>query len=43
MLAEGDKVPDVTVSDDTGTQVSLRSFKGSWLVLWFYSRDATPG
>jgi peroxiredoxin Q/BCP len=42
-LQPGDKAPDFTVNDETGTPVSLKDFKGKKLVLYFYPKDMTPG
>ena len=39
----GDKAPDFTVQNQDGDEVSLRDFKGQWVVLYFYPRDDTPG
>ncbi|MBL8158888.1 peroxiredoxin [Candidatus Saccharibacteria bacterium] len=35
--------PDFTLTDHNGTPVSLGDFAGSWLVLYFYPKDDTPG
>lgn len=35
--------PDFTVTVKDGMQVSLQDYKGSWLVLYFYPKDDTPG
>ncbi|HET9029424.1 MAG TPA: hypothetical protein VFN49_04545 [Candidatus Aquilonibacter sp.] len=44
MLAEGDKLPKLTVLDDTGNAVSTyHLLKKGPLVLWFYPKDSTPG
>ncbi len=43
MLQAGDKLPDLSVQDDAGADRRLSDYLGSWLVLWFYSKDATPG
>ena len=44
MLKEGNKAPDFTALDQSGTQVKLSSFKGKKnVVLYFYPRDMTPG
>lgn len=37
------KAPDFHLQDHTGTQRSLTDFAGSWLVLYFYPKDDTPG
>ncbi|MDQ2818065.1 MAG: redoxin domain-containing protein [Candidatus Eremiobacteraeota bacterium] len=43
MLQEGQKAPSVAALDDQGVLRRLDDFAGAWLVLWFYSKDATPG
>lgn len=43
MIAEGMSAPRFTLLDDTGTAVSLETFRGRPVVLWFYVRDDTPG
>jgi peroxiredoxin Q/BCP len=40
---EGLPAPDFTLASDTGDQVTLSSFRGSPVVLYFYPRDDTPG
>jgi thioredoxin-dependent peroxiredoxin len=42
-LAVGDKAPAFTLPDQNGKPVSLKDFKGSPLVVYFYPRDDTPG
>ncbi len=37
------KAPAFTLSDQNGKIVSLDSFAGAWLVLYFYPKDDTPG
>ena len=37
------KAPDFTLQSSDGTAVSLQQFAGSWLVLYFYPKDDTPG
>jgi len=39
----GDKVPNIALALSSGETVRLADFKGQWLVLYFYPRDATPG
>lgn len=39
----GDAAPAFTLQDQTGASVSLESFKGKPLVLYFYPKDDTPG
>ncbi len=43
MLEKGTKAPDFTLSDKDGNQVSLSDFAGKKVVLYFYSKDSTPG
>ncbi len=42
-LATGDRAPDFTLSDAEGNQVSLSSFRGGDVVVYFYPAAATPG
>jgi len=39
----GDKAPDFELPDQDGTQHKLSTYKGSWVLLFFYPKDATPG
>lgn len=43
MLAEGTIAPDFTLPDEEGNEVSLSSFRGKKVVLYFYPKDNTPG
>ena len=43
MLEVGMKAPDFTLPDKDGKLVSLSSFLGKRVVLYFYPRDNTPG
>lgn len=43
MPAEGQPAPTFTLPSQDGTQISLKSFKGKWVVLYFYPRDMTTG
>lgn len=43
MLGEGDKLPTVTVLDDSGATVTTTELLGGPLVLYFYPKDDTPG
>ncbi len=43
MLEAGVKAPDFALSDQDGNRVSLSGFLGKKVVLYFYSRDNTPG
>ena len=38
-----DKAPEFTLPDQNGEQVSLKDFRGKWVVLYFYPRADTPG
>ena len=39
----GDLAPDFSLPDDTGAVRTLSEQRGSWLVLYFYPKDDTPG
>jgi peroxiredoxin Q/BCP len=43
MPAAGSVAPDFTLSSQEGKQVSLKDFRGQWVVLYFYPKDMTPG
>ena len=44
MLKKGDKAPfSVKVRDSEGNMISLKDLLGSWVVLYFYPKDDTPG
>ncbi|MDD5897507.1 MAG: thioredoxin-dependent thiol peroxidase [Clostridia bacterium] len=43
MLEVGTKAPDFTLLDQNGESVSLSDYMGKKVVLYFYSRDNTPG
>ena len=43
MLKAGDKFPDFQLQNQDGTTRSLKDYKGSWLVLYVYPKDDTPG
>ncbi|NAS30474.1 thioredoxin-dependent thiol peroxidase [Flavobacteriaceae bacterium R38] len=42
-LKEGDKVPDFTVKDQDGNDISLSDYTGKKLVVFFYPKANTPG
>lgn len=42
-LAVGDKAPEFSLPDETGQTVSLKTFRGRQVVLYFYPKDDTPG
>jgi len=39
----GQTAPTFTLPSQEGTPVSLDSYKGKWVVLYFYPKDMTPG
>lgn len=39
----GDKIPDLTLAATGGREISLKSFRGRPLVVYFYPKDNTPG
>ena len=39
----GSAAPDFTLASQEGAPVSLKDFRGSWVVLYFYPKDQTPG
>lgn len=43
MLEIGMKAPEFTLTDKDGRDVSLSDFRGKKVVLYFYSKDNTPG
>ncbi len=43
MLTTGGKMPALTIADDTGAMVNLADLPDTYLVLWFYPKDDTPG
>jgi len=40
--AVGDVAPDFTLPSEAGS-VSLKDYRGQWVVLYFYPKDQTPG
>jgi peroxiredoxin Q/BCP len=42
-VSVGDKAPAFHLPDENGELVSLKSFSGKALVLYFYPKDSTPG
>src|SRR5690349_975602 len=42
-LMEGDTAPEFQAVATDGRQVSLSDFRGSYVLLYFYPRDDTPG
>jgi peroxiredoxin Q/BCP len=43
VVEEGRPAPDFTLTSDSGEAVTLSSFRGAPVVLYFYPRDDTPG
>ena len=43
MVEEGKPAPIFTLPSDSGQDVSLESFRGKPVVLYFYPKDDTPG
>ncbi len=41
--AVGSKAPDFTLQSQEGKTVSLKDFRGQWVVLYFYPKDMTQG
>ena len=42
-IKAGDMAPDFTLQSQTGESVTLSSFRGQAVVLYFYPKDDTPG
>ncbi|MGI6380195.1 MAG: thioredoxin-dependent thiol peroxidase [Anaerolineae bacterium] len=43
MVKEGELAPDFTLPSDQDEQVTLSSFRGKKVVVYFYPKDDTPG
>ena len=43
MLEIGTTAPDFTLPDQNGTPVTLSSFRGQKVILYFYPKDMTAG
>lgn len=41
--AVGSPAPEFTLTTNEGNQASLKDFRGSWVVLYFYPKDFTSG
>jgi peroxiredoxin Q/BCP len=39
----GAAAPEFTLPSQEGTSVSLKDYRGKWVVLYFYPKDQTPG
>jgi len=42
-LTAGTTAPGFTLPSQDNTPISLSEYKGKWVVLYFYPKDATPG
>ncbi len=43
MLNVGDQAPDFTLKNVAGEDVTLRTFRGRPVILYWYPKDDTPG
>lgn len=43
MLSPGTVAPLFSLPDEDGRPVALADLRGSWLLLWWYPKAATPG
>jgi len=43
IIQPGTKAPDFSLPDPDGNIVSLKDYKGKWVVVYFYPKDLTPG
>jgi peroxiredoxin Q/BCP len=41
--AAGTAAPDFSLATSDGSQISLKDYKGKWVVLYFYPKDFTSG
>src|SRR5213592_1771000 len=41
--ASGTPAPDFSLTTSDGSQVSLKDYRGKWVVLYFYPKDFTSG
>jgi thioredoxin-dependent peroxiredoxin len=41
--AAGAAAPDFSLATSDGSQISLKNYKGKWVVLYFYPKDFTSG
>ena len=42
-LSPGDTAPDLTLTDDTGAEVTLSALRGRRIIVYFYPTAMTPG
>jgi peroxiredoxin Q/BCP len=43
MPAVGQMAPTFTLPSQMGTRISLKNYRGKWVVLYFYPKDLSPG
>jgi peroxiredoxin Q/BCP len=43
MPSAGSNAPDFMLPSQEGSSVSLKDYRGKWVVLYFYPKDQTPG
>src|SRR5580693_8162372 len=43
MPSEGSTAPDFSLPSQEGSSVSLKDYRGKWVVLYFYPKDLTAG
>lgn len=43
VIPQGRKAPAFTLLNQDNEKVSLKDYKGQWVVLYFYPKDLTPG
>jgi peroxiredoxin Q/BCP len=43
MVEVGEEAPDFCLPNQDVEEICLRDFEGSWLILYFYPKDNTPG
>lgn len=43
MPKPGEAAPPFSTVDDAGKTVSLKDYRGRWVILFFYPKDDTPG
>jgi len=43
MLKIGDRAPEFCLPNQDSEEICLRDFSGTWIVLYFYPKDNTPG
>jgi peroxiredoxin Q/BCP len=43
MIETGTMAPDFELLSDEGVPITLRQFRGHWVVVYFYPKADTPG